>query len=110
MKKILFFLIIATIFIVASFIYLNRDTTAQMEDPVVDQVHLENVNTVPYVVPVPDNAVTNEQGYDNFYLGVDNAECHISVNPQNPTQFFCAFNTNATHYTINGLDWYSNNL
>ena len=109
MKKILFFLILATVFIVASFVYLNRDTTAQTEDPIVDQVQLENVNTVPYVVSVPDNAVTNEQGYDNFYLGVDQAECHISVNPQNPIQFFCAFNTNATHYTINGLDWYSNN-
>jgi hypothetical protein len=47
--------------------------------------------------------------YDNFDLGVDFAEGHISSNPRNPTQYFSAFNINGTHYSMNGYDWFVNN-
>jgi len=53
--------------------------------------------------------VTTPDGYDNFYLGVDFAEPHASMNPNNPLQYFAAYNTNATHYTMNGVDWFINN-
>ena len=43
--------------------------------------------------------------YDNFYLGNDFAEGHNSVNPQEPTEFFNAWNTDGAHYTVNGHDW-----
>ncbi|MFZ4583189.1 MAG: hypothetical protein ACOYM7_11120, partial [Paludibacter sp.] len=55
------------------------------------------------------SAVTTPDGYDNFYLGTDFAEPHISVNPNNPLQYFTAFNTNASYYTMNGLNWFTNN-
>ena len=32
--------------------------------------------------------VTSEDGFDNFYLGVDFAEPHMSSNPLNPLEFF----------------------
>ena len=53
--------------------------------------------------------VTGADGYDNFVLGTDFAEPHVAVNPRNPLQYFTAFNTNNTYYTMNGLDWYRNN-
>ncbi len=47
--------------------------------------------------------------YDNFYLGVDFAEGHISVNPMEPTQFFTAYNIDDSHYTMDGHNWENSN-
>ena len=44
-------------------------------------------------------------GWDNFYLGVDFAEPHMSENPNDPLQYFNAFNINGAHRTYNGFDW-----
>ena len=112
MKKILFFLLLGTVFIVSSLIYLNKETTAQLsDDPNLDQLPREYMNMTPgnNQTYLGDNAQTDEFGFDNFFLGVDFAEGHISENPRNPLQYFCAFNTNGTHYTLNGIDWYVNN-
>jgi photosystem II stability/assembly factor-like uncharacterized protein len=49
--------------------------------------------------------VTTQDGYDNFDLGVDFAEPHMSTHPTNPLWWFNAFNTNGTHHTENGIDW-----
>ena len=57
----------------------------------------------------PTAVVTSSEGFDNFYLGVDFSEPHISTNPNNVLRFFTAFNTNATHYTLNGYDYFTNN-
>jgi hypothetical protein len=46
--------------------------------------------------------------FDNFDLGVDFAECHISENPLVPGQYFLAYNINGTYYTTNGIDWQRN--
>jgi hypothetical protein len=55
-------------------------------------------------------AVITLNDYDNFNMGVDYAEGHVSMNPQNPLQVFCAFNTNGTHYTTDGgLSWFISN-
>ncbi|HJN05878.1 MAG TPA: T9SS type A sorting domain-containing protein [Bacteroidales bacterium] len=43
--------------------------------------------------------------YDNTYIGIDLAEGHISSNPLMPAEFFCAFNINKPHYTMDGLNW-----
>jgi hypothetical protein len=61
-----------------------------------------------YLNPPIDNmqlAVINLDGYDNFDLGVDYAEPHMSINPLNPLQFFNAFNINGTHRTHDGYEW-----
>jgi len=77
-----------------------------------------NIDRIPYNLLIQSRnfspnsvmtVITNTQGFDNFYLGVDFAEPHISINPNNPLRYFTAYNTNATHYTINGLDWFTNN-
>lgn len=50
-------------------------------------------------------------GYDNFYIAVDFAEGHISVNPNEPDQFFTAFNIDNGWGTLDGgLDWYGANI
>ncbi|MBN1634551.1 MAG: T9SS type A sorting domain-containing protein [Ignavibacteria bacterium] len=79
----------------------------QSDDPNKDQLPAHLRGMVPPMVPM--SVVVNDEGYENFYLGIDFAEPHLSVNILNPVQFFNAFNTNATHYTMNGIDWFSNN-
>lgn len=77
------------------------------DDPNIDNtVHLFPQPSIPPNSPVGREIITSNEGFDNFYLGVDFAEPHMSANPNNPTEYFNAFNTNATHYTYNGLDWF----
>jgi len=77
-----------------------------------------NIDRIPYYLLVqsqyssPNSSrlvITNPFGFDNFFLGTDFAEPHLSGHPQNPVWYFTAFNTNATHYTLNGADWFINN-
>lgn len=49
--------------------------------------------------------VVTVNGYDNFKVGLDFAEGHISQNPKQPTQSFTAFNISASHYTNDGHDF-----
>jgi len=80
---------------------------SQTDDPNMDRLPQHLRGMVPPMEQM--SIITDNSGYDNFYLGVAFAEPHMSVNMKNPTQFFSAFNTNATYYTMNGLDWSSNN-
>jgi len=57
----------------------------------------------------PIEVITTADGYDNFNTGVDFAEPHIAMNPNDPLQYFTAFNLNGTHHTEDGYDWASNN-
>ena len=94
-------LLLLLIFIGTSFSF------AQDENPNLDQLPKYLINAPRIFSPFA--VLTNSEGYDNFYLGVDFAEPHISIHPANPFWFFTAYNTNATHYTLNGMDWFSNN-
>jgi len=49
--------------------------------------------------------ITTPDGFDNFDLGVTNAEPHMSTNPLNPLWFFNAFNTNSAFRTLDGHTW-----
>ena len=74
------------------------------DNPNVDQVPNSVIQSY---VPTPMNAdVITIDGFDNFNIGTDFAEPHMSVNPMNPLEYFNAFNTNATHYSYNGVDWF----
>jgi len=44
--------------------------------------------------------VVTIDGYDNFFLGTDYAEGHISENPRQPGEYFCSFNIDKPHYTM----------
>ncbi len=77
------------------------------DDPNIDNtVHLSPPPSVSINSPSGREIITSSDGFDNFLLGIDFAEPHISANPNNPTEYFNAFNTNATHYTYNGVDWF----
>ncbi len=57
-------------------------------------------------VPANVNAdVITIDGFDNFNIGVDFAEPHMSSNPTNPLEYFNAFNINGAHRTYDGHDW-----
>lgn len=90
-------------------LYLNISITIAQDNPLLDQPPREYWDYVSTTTPKPLLVITDNEGYDNFDLGNDFAECHISMNPGNPLWYFAAYNTNATHFTLNGIDWARNN-
>ncbi len=73
------------------------------DNPNIDQVPYEVIQNY---VPMPMSAdVITIDGFDNFNIGTDFAEPHISVNPMNPLEYFNAFNMNNAHRTYDGHDW-----
>lgn len=84
------------------------------DDPNLDRVpyeyYLHNQNR-PLTEP-QSFILTGSDGYDNFDMATDLAEGHISINPNNPLNFVCAFNASgasigsAPNTTTNGgLNW-----
>ncbi len=79
---------------------------AQQDNPLVDNIlpeWLENINHQ----DSEEDVITDGDGYDNFNLGVDFAEPHLTQNPNNPKQYFGAYNTNGAWYTNDGHNWTS---
>ncbi len=108
MKKVisLFQVILTSILIVFVFVGI---TISQMDDPNKDGMPESFRKNLPPVFYTPMAVVTIDD-FDNFDMGVDFAEGHISTNPNNPLQFFNAWNTNGTHYTNDGgLTWFTSN-
>ncbi len=104
------FLVIGTVLIANS---IFSQSNKNWDDPNLDRVPYNLLmdsrsqqNNSPMSVM---SSVTTIDGYDNYFLGTDFAEPHIAVNPRNPLQYFTAFNTNGTYYTMNGLNWFTNN-
>ncbi|MEO8664898.1 MAG: T9SS type A sorting domain-containing protein [Ignavibacteria bacterium] len=102
-----------TVFIFVLFISAiligTNELISQSDNPNLDQPPRQYWDHVSNVMPRPVSVITDNSGYDNFDLGVDFAEVHISENPRNPLWFFLAYNTNATYYSLNGIDWLRNN-
>ncbi len=73
------------------------------DDPRVD--HLPQHMIQSYVPVEIDGDVITIDGFDNFNIGVDFAEPHMSGNPTNPLEYFNAFNINGAHRTYDGHDW-----
>lgn len=80
--------------------------SAQWDDPNYDRVPSYMLDLNSYFSS--PTAVVTIDDYDNFDLGTDFAEVHLSSNPNVPTQYFGAWNTNGTYYTLNGIDWLRN--
>jgi hypothetical protein len=104
-KKNIFSLLILSMFIFGYYSVYAQD----YDNPYLDQLPKSMRNQPPVQYHPMMAPVTTPDGYDNFYLGIDFAEPHISSHPSNPIKLFTAFNTNATHYSLNGYDWYINN-
>jgi hypothetical protein len=105
------FIVIGAV-LIANSIFSQSDPN--WDSPVLDRIPynlLKQSQSRPNYSPTStmSSVVTTSDGYDNFFLGNDFAEPHMSVNPNNPLQYFTAFNTNATYYTMNGLNWFTNN-
>lgn len=72
----------------------------------------DNISTKSVIIPPPgfspqgtnSNTLTIN-GFDNYYLGNDFGEPYIAVNPTDPKNQVCAYNTNSFYYTLNGIDW-----
>jgi hypothetical protein len=90
------------------FIFLITSISFGQDNPNEDRIPKERFNNTPYLFS-PLSVVTIGD-YDNFNLGVDFAEVHISSNPLNPLNFVCAYNVTSTlgvhiYMTTNGFDW-----
>lgn len=97
-------------YLIFSSILLFIGQNYAQDDPNIDNtLNLTPPASVHSNSPLGREIVTSPEGFDNFYLGIDFAEPHISANPNNPTEYFNAFNTNVTHYSFNGVDWFSFN-
>ena len=92
--------------IILVFFRLVNYGQSQADNPNLDQIPQWYLEQARGGERMPSQVITIDY-FDNFYLGVDFAEGHISVNPQAPTEFFTAFNVDAAHYTLDGHDWFN---
>ncbi|MCX6304256.1 MAG: T9SS type A sorting domain-containing protein [Bacteroidetes bacterium] len=78
----------------------------QGDNPNLDQIpqYLRERASVSNDAPL--STVITIGNWDNFSLGVDFAENNMAENPNQPTWYFTAYNTNAPHNTQNGIDWF----
>jgi hypothetical protein len=86
------------------FLFSINPLLAQGDNPLIDSVPLEWIQTRNPSPPELD-VITTSDGFDNFNLGTDFAEPHVTQNPNNPLQYFGAYNINGAWYTNNGHDW-----
>jgi len=108
MKKVLSLFQVTVITILITFAFVGI-SISQMENPNKDGMPESFLKNLPPRIITPMAVVTLDD-FDNFNMGTDFAEGHISMNPLNPLQTFNAFNTNGTHYSNDGgLTWFASN-
>ncbi len=108
MKKIIYSALKALVFIsfvMPSYFTYGQDT---IDDPNLDHIPKWYFDQI-QKSPRQNSQVITVNDYDNFFLGTDFAEGHISVNPTMDSEFFTAFNTDGAHYTMDGNNWSSSN-
>ena len=64
----------------------------------------------PFSPQSTQSTVYTVNGFDNFYLGNDNSEPYVAVNPMDPLNMICAYNSptataSIIYVTQNGFDW-----
>ena len=67
--------------------------------------HLTQEMIQSYIPANVNGDVITIDGFDNYNIGVDFAEPHMSSNPNDPLEYFNAFNINGAHRTYDGHDW-----
>jgi len=88
-----------------TFLILSVSIFSQGDNPLVDAVPSEWIPANYHSDSELDVITIN--GFDDFNLGVDFAEPHVSQNPLNPLQYFGAYNTNGAWRTSDGHNWLS---
>jgi len=91
--------------IIYVFLFLSGSIFAQGDNPLVDAVPSEWIPANYHLDSELDVITIN--GFDDFNLGVDFAEPHVSQNPLNPLQYFGAYNINGAWRTSDGHNWTS---
>lgn len=86
-------------------LFFSGHIIAQGDNPLVDAV--PNVWVPANYHSDSEEDVITINGYDDFNLGIDFAEPHLSQNPLNPLQYFGAYNTNGAWRTSDGHNWTS---
>jgi hypothetical protein len=86
-----------------TFLVPYRSIFAQGDNPLIDAVPKEVLQNIHYSDSEEDVITVN--GYDDFNLGVDDAEVHVSQNPLNPLEYFGAYNINGAWRTYDGHDF-----
>jgi len=86
-----------------TFLISSGSIIAQGDNPLVDAVPSEWIPANYHSDSELDVITIN--GYDDFNLGVDFAEPHVTQNPLNPLQYFGAYNTNGAWRTSDGHNW-----
>jgi len=89
--------------IIYAFLIYAGSIFAQGDNPLVDAVPKDWVKNYQHSDSELDVITVN--GYDDFNLGVDFAEPHVSQNPLNPLQYFGAYNINGAWRTYDGHNW-----
>ena len=79
------------------------NTIAQGDNPLIDALPIEWRQNINYTESEYDVITIN--GFDDFNLGVDFAEPHVTQNPLNPLQYFGAYNINGAWNTSDGHNW-----
>lgn len=80
----------------------TRDKNTRHDPMVMKPGYKAPLNAEATVISISD--------YDNFKLGVDFAECSVTVNPRNPLEMYAVWNSTAAaggrgYRTTNGFDW-----
>ena len=88
-----------------SFLIISGSLFAQGDNPLVDAVPSEWIPNN-YHSDAEEDVITVD-GYDDFNLGADFAEPHVSQNPLNPLQYFGAYNINGAWRSNDGHNWLS---
>lgn len=85
------------------FLFFSSNLYSQVDNPRIDRLPQDLIQS--YVPEELEMDIVTVDGFDNYFLGVDFAEPHMSVNPNDPLQYFNAFNINGAHRTYDGHDW-----
>ncbi len=92
------------LFLLPMLLFFTTSSYSQgVDNSRIDRLPQEVVES--YVPIIYATDVITVDGYDNFNLGVDFGEPHMSTNPADPLEYFNAFNINGAHRTYDGHDW-----
>lgn len=98
----LIFNLILSLLLIFSILLQGQEDDPRFDHPIYSETFPAN-----YVESRGMESIVDEDGYENFNLGVNFSEPHIAANPLNPQEYFNAWNTNGAYYTHDGYNWTS---
>lgn len=92
------------------FVAVNFLSAQNQKPDYSDFISVPRPQPMPFTPTSIQSTIVTVNGFDNFYLGNDNSEPYIAVNPNDPLNMICAFNSptataSIIYITQNGYDW-----